>query len=425
MVCSSALADPNAQVRLLYSINTVTPDFLYSASTTADASGNFTFYLNDITDVLDGKISLSDDVNAPNGGIVAQASDYYAPTGTSGTATFDLAYYSAVNTTGAGVTVSQVVQQVDLVATDEIQYDVTLPPGENGIADTDTVTFTDSVGDQLSATGVSGFVLPTGLLDGTIQTTLTLNDAAGNTATVQGPTFTLDATPPQLTFLTQGNDTNTTSHTVYGTDTPSDAGQTVTISQIYNGASTPVGTAIVAGDGTWSLPVTLSSGNGIYGYSAAVTSPVGIQGVAQVGNAFDLETALPTVSLSLNDDTSNGNNITYDPEVVANASEAGLLTVYNQGTAVLTDDYTPGNGGFDFDMTSDGIYDLTATLTDNYGNAGTSAPFTVTFDNFQPGAPSLALADDTSGGTGITTDLTIDGSGPRRHRRPVDFGPGR
>ena len=252
--------------------------------------------------------------------------------------------------------------------------------------------------------------MPAGLLDGTVQTTLTLADAAGNTATVQGPAFTLDATPPQLTFLTQGNDTDTTSHTVYGTDTSSDAGQTVTIFQIYNGASTQVGTAIVAANGTWSLPVTLSSGDGIYGYSAEVTSPVGIQGVAQVANAFDLETAPPTVSLQLSNDTSNGSDITFDPEVVANASEAGLLTIYNQGTAVLTVDYTPGNGGYAFDMTSNGIYNLTATLTDNYGNTGTSAPLTATFDNFQPTAPILSLADDTSGGAGITTDLTLIGS---------------
>ncbi len=100
------------------------------------------------------------------------------------------------------------------------------------------------------------------------------------------------------------------------------------------------------------------------------------------------------------------------------AAMAGdVVTVYDGNTSVGTHiltaaDIAAGRADVSVSGLTEGGNTLTATITDKAGNASAaSEALTITVDTFAPSAPTLALAMDTSGGSRITSDGTLNVSG--------------
>ena len=379
-------------------------------STTAGANGDYSF-------AAPGNLSYGGD------SYISAVEPY--DNGTLGSDTFALSYYPFVVTTGAAAFAEPSLQTDDGVSTIDIAYSVNNAPDEDGIPDAETLTFTDSQGNQLTLSGAdlgSGLAAPTGLVNGLVSYSLTLTDAVGDSATPVSGSFILNATIPAPAILTQGVDTNVVDHTLYGGDTAADAGQQVSIYQIYDDATTYYGRAFVNADGSWSLPVALSSGDGVYGYEAQVTATDGVARSTTAASAFDLSATPPTFTFSALDNSSEivGVNasgeatcLTNNAAIEIQTSEAATVTVYNNGVAILTAYDTPANPTV-FELAGDGTYNLTASATDVYGNSEDSADeglggeISVILKATPPAAPTLSLQNDTGGGDD-TTDLTILG----------------
>jgi hypothetical protein len=96
------------------------------------------------------------------------------------------------------------------------------------------------------------------LADGSYSYTVTVT-AGGNTSVPSNPlSFIVDTTAPAVTIGNTGGSSNQFSQTVSGTVDKGDAGATVNIYD--NSGTTPITTAVVQSDGTWSKVVTLGSG---------------------------------------------------------------------------------------------------------------------------------------------------------------------
>ena len=97
-------------------------------------------------------------------------------------------------------------------------------------------------------------VTPAG--QGALAVTAVATDAAGNSASTT-TNLTVDTIAPAVAITSPGGPVNQAAQTITGTVDAADAGATVTI---FDG-STPVGSAIVQGNGSWSSSVTLSDGS--------------------------------------------------------------------------------------------------------------------------------------------------------------------
>ncbi len=117
---------------------------------------------------------------------------------------------------------------------------------------------------------------PSGLADGAHTIVASQTDAFGNTGTAS-LSFTLDTTAPVVAITSSGGATNQASQTITGSVDVADAGTTVTL--FDNGSATPLGTATVASDGSWSASVTLS-GNGSHSIVAKDTDAAGNTGTS-------------------------------------------------------------------------------------------------------------------------------------------------
>ena len=98
---------------------------------------------------------------------------------------------------------------------------------------------------------------PSGLADGAHTIVASQTDSFGNTGSAS-LSFTLDTTAP-VVAITQPRrgPTNQAAQTITGTVDVADAGATVTMLD----GTTALGSAVVQSNGSWSIPVTLSSGS--------------------------------------------------------------------------------------------------------------------------------------------------------------------
>ena len=206
----------------------------------------------------------------------------------------------------------------------------------------------------LTSTDISnGFAIvqPGTLTNGTTYTlTARITDAAGDQSAVSTNSFTLteETTPPLVAITSSGAVTNTPTQTVTGTVDVADAGTTVTV---LDGV-TPIGTAIVQGNGLWSTNVTLTGG-GVHIVTAQDTDAAGNIGYSN-SVVYTLNTALnppppaaTTADMILRDSTT-GNYEIYD--IYSNT----ILAAYPLGQVGL-EWQVAGLGGFYADDTSDMI----------------------------------------------------------------------
>jgi hypothetical protein len=265
----------------------------------------------------------------------------------------------------------------------------------------------------------------TALAAGTHDLTATETDPAGNLSPVSNSyavVIETSAPAPAITGLTAATDTGSsdsdgvtsdTMPTVMGTG---EAGATVTVSD----GTTVLGTATVAPNGTWMLPVTAALADGTHDLTATETDPAG--NLSPVSNTYAvvIETSAPApvvTGLTAATDTgsSDSDGVTSDqtPTVMGTGEAGDMLTLY-EGSTVLGTTTVAANGNWTVALTTPlgaGTHDLTATETDPAGNLSpVSNSYAVVIETSAP-APvitGLTPATDTgpSDSDGITSDAT-------------------
>ena len=276
---------------------------------------------------------------------------------------------------------------------------------------------------SLSVSGCSeGTVIPTFLAGGATSA----DGVSGPPADVAGTSLVVDRTPPTAPSgvdLADASDTgasNTDNNTNDTTPTMSASGgtngDTMTISAT-NGTNTVSCTYVIGSatnctlptltDGTWNISSTLTDPAGNTSTSSTAL-PITIDGTAPSPSGVNLAAASDTGS-------SNTDNITNDstPEISVPGALAGdVVTVSaTNGTSTVTCTYTVGAAtSCSLPTLSDGIWTLSASVTDAAGNTGQatgSSPITI--DTTPPSAPSgVDLLASSDSGASDSDNNTYD-----------------
>ncbi len=277
-----------------------------------------------------------------------------------------------------------------------------------------TVTLTDN-GTTLATTTVQAndtFTVAVTLPNqGTNSVVATVSDAYGNTASSAAIVDTLNDLAPSVTITSSAEAGNGASQTIAGTVVPggtaSVVGQTVTLTD--NGAT--LATTTVQADGSFTANVTLPN-QGANSIIALVTDNDGNAG-SSAAVVDTLDNVAPTVTITSAAETSDVAAQTITGTVLS----GGVAAVVGQ-TVTLTDNGTTlgaatvqSNGTFTASVTlpNEGTNAIIATVTDSYGNAGSSAAVddTLVADSLAVTLSGEVLADDT--GASSTDDVTSDG----------------
>jgi hypothetical protein len=241
-------------------------------------------------------------------------------------------------------------------------------------------------------------------------------DGFGNTGSA-ALTFTLDSTAPSVAITSTGGPTNQANQTITGTVDVADAGASVTI---LDGA-TPIGTAIVQGNGNWSSNVTLNSGSNAL--TAQVSDAAG-NTATSTPVVFTLATIAPTIAITT---PVAGDNVINKSEaatgvIISGTATAGSAAVNGQ-TAIITildstnavkDTYTTTvtNGTWSVTVTAaqaqalaEGSYSIKANVSDAAGNAAPTATQAIAIERV---APTVTIG--TAGTATNQTTQTISGT---------------
>ena len=235
-------------------------------------------------------------------------------------------------------------------------------------------------------------------------------DTAGNIGPTVSQAVTIDTTAPTIAISNSGGPTNQANQTIIGTVDAADAGATVTV---YDG-STPVKSAIVQSDGSWSALVTLSSGSN--SLTAKVSDPAGNSSTSNAV-VYTLSTTGPAVTEHLTSDT----GFSALDQITSNSALSGTglanTTVHFtiDGTLIATTTSADASGNWSFTPSGlgDGQHTIVASQTDTFGNTG-SASLAFTLDTAAP-AEAVAIAaiatDSGTAGDFVTNDTTLTVSG--------------
>ncbi|QCA17382.1 BapA prefix-like domain-containing protein [Citrobacter freundii] len=261
------------------------------------------------------------------------------------------------------------------------------------------------------------------LSEGTHRFTLTATDAAGNVVTAPPVIITVDTKAPDAPIISSATDdvgslqsdlanggrSDDTLPLLKGTGV---ADSTITI---YDGA-TPIGTATVTPEGSWSFQVTQPLSEGPHALSAIATDKAG--NASSAGNfTLTIDTTPPAAPVITSAEgligsetklLANGGSTKSDNPKLSGTGEPGAtITVFDNDVRLGTATVQP-NGTWTFTPTllTDGPHKFTATATDVAGNTGIpSASFTLTVDNLPPAKPEPpTITDDVNPITGIITN---------------------
>ncbi len=223
--------------------------------------------------------------------------------------------------------------------------------------------------------------------DGSKSITATFTDVAGNTSTTSADVITLDTTAPIVTIGNAGGNTNQSAQTISGTVDLGDVGAMV---KIYdNGGTTPVTTALVLSDGTWSKTVTLVSGTN--SLTAQVTDAAGNTGTSNTV-IFTLNTVGPTITMGVvgQNDVVNVTQTTSGVTISGMETNADgqtvTVTVLNTGKQVVDTLTTVASAGAWSATLSEaqllalpsGVYTFQASVSDQFGTVASPANQIVT-----------------------------------------------
>jgi len=259
------------------------------------------------------------------------------------------------------------------------------------------------------------------LPEGTYTATYTLVDAYGNASAAGTRTFVIDDTAPATPSYSPGpaviNIANKAAYTVTGTGEP---GATVTLTITRAAETAVVGTATVAGNGTWSVTTDVSGlTDGAVALSATQADGAGnTSGAAAAGTTKD--TVAPRVKNTAFDKAAYKFTGGAIPAVITGdvddgtttAGEAGdavLVTVKDSGTGVVTAaGVTDGDGHFSVSVNVAGLADGTLTAeavaTDAASNSSTKGTATALKDTGLPAMPTVTMTDpiNAAGQTNVT-----------------------
>ncbi|UPK10286.1 hypothetical protein IVA93_28850 [Bradyrhizobium sp. 155] len=349
------------------------------------------------TAIVQGNGSWSTTVSLNNGSnsLTARASDAAGNTATSSAVVYTL------STTGPTVT-ETLVADTGSSAADHI----TANPALSGTGLANTVVHFTIDGTPVAATATTDAqgawsFLPSGLADGSHTIVASQTDSFGNTGSA-ALSFTLDTTAPTVAITSTGGPVNQASQTITGTVDVADAGASVTI---LDGA-TPIGTAIVQGNGSWSTTVSLN--NGSNSLTARVNDAAGNTATSSAV-VYTLSTTGPTVTETLTVDTGSSaiDHVTANPALSGTGLANTVVHLTIDGVLSTTTATTDAQGAWSFlpSGLADGSHTIVASQTDSFGNTG-SASLSFTLDTAAPsgGTPDLTAGSDT--GTSNTDNLT-------------------
>ncbi|WP_058959341.1 Ig-like domain-containing protein, partial [Type-E symbiont of Plautia stali] len=267
--------------------------------------------------------------------------------------------------------------------------------------------------------------------------TTTVTDAAGNTGPASSAiSFTLDTTAPDAAInlqlinneggspvaIANGGATNDTTPVLSGATGSAEPGSIVTIYD--NDAVTPLGTATVGTDGSWSFTSpALEAGD--HSLTVTLTDPAG--NVSDPSEPFDFSVDLtaPDTATAITLANDGGTAIpaggaTNDSSPVlsgaAGSAEADSVITVTDGLNVLGTAIvgTDGSWSFTLPTLSEGAHSLTTTVTDPAGNVSDpSAAIGFTVDTVLPvAATALVLSSDQSGTPVAITNGTTNDTTP-------------
>ncbi|AAN57286.1 retention module-containing protein [Shewanella oneidensis] len=256
-----------------------------------------------------------------------------------------------------------------------------------------------NTGDTLTVNGVdyiltqedidNGFVnltLPAPAEGETITVVATITDAAGNTSPEGSDSAVLDTTGPVIT-VSAPDDTQDTTPTITGT-TDAPPGSTITIVVTDSTGAQQTLTTTVNPDGTYAVDVTNPIAEGGYTAEASVTDPAGNTGKASDngnvdtkidqdgdGNTVAITAITQDTGSSSSDFITNDNTLIFKGTVDLGDNSTLAVTingvVYTTANGLVID----AQGNWSVDLTGtvlpDGIYPVSATVTDVAGNSKT------------------------------------------------------
>ncbi len=285
-----------------------------------------------------------------------------------------------------------------------------------------TVTLTSDVDGAVGTATVAGdgtwSITASTLADGAHSLTATQTDVAGNTSAASGALgITVDTAvlaPAGLDLEAASDTGSSNTDNITGDNTPTisgtgEVGATVTLTSDVDGA---VGTATVAGDGTWSITASTLA-DGAHSLTATQTDVAGNTSAASGALGITVDTAVLApagLDLEAASDTgsSNTDNITGDntPTISGTGEVGATITLTSDvdgavGTATVAGD---GTWSITASTLADGAHSLTATQTDVAGNtSAASGALGITVDTtvLAPASPGSGSCD-----TGSSTRTT-------------------
>ncbi|KLW90281.1 hypothetical protein SP99_00471 [Enterobacter sp. BIDMC92] len=250
------------------------------------------------------------------------------------------------------------------------------------------------------------------LADGEHTVVATVTDAAGNTATSDTLTFTVDTTLSVPTIdLTDASDTGSSTDNITRNTTPAftlgniDA-DVVTVQVLINGTAYDV--EWVNGQWTFTAP---ELADGEYSITVQVTDDAGnTRTSAALDVTVDTVTAAPVITLS--DDTGvQGDNQTNDATpgfaITTDADAVTVMVSIDGGAPVAATKDADGKWHIDSSALNDGEHTVVATVTDAAGNTATSDTLTFTVDTTLS-VPTIDLTGASDTGSSATDNITRD-----------------
>jgi VCBS repeat-containing protein len=294
--------------------------------------------------------------------------------------------------------------------------DDTTPTIRGTGADGDIITLYNGgtvLGTATVAGGTWSITPGTALANGNYTLVATATDPAGNiSGSSNSISFTVNNTKLALPLvtdiqdnagvftgsLTSGSVTDDTTPTISGTGTP---GSTVLI---YDGTTTPIATAIVAANGSWSVDVPLTPN---------VTHTLTFGARDDAGNVLAADNPLTLIVDTLPPEIPSVTSVDPDGTKVSGNADKGSTVIIRSGDTILGQGVADGSGKFTVTISPAQTTGqaLTAIAQDPAGNQSEPAPFNAAVSSI-PHPPTLEIVDDIAPimgviGNGKTTNDTL------------------
>ena len=234
-------------------------------------------------------------------------------------------------------------------------------------------------------------------------------------ATPTTPATLTDDIAPVLGTIANGGSTNDNLPTISGS-----GGIENEIIKIYDNTNNLLGTAVVAGDGTWSFTPTITLSPGSHSVQYTATDKAGNESLKSPAVNFTVDTIAPTtaatvtiVSDSNNDGLLNnaekGNATTANVNIgiPADAQAGDVITITDGNNTVLAT-YVVGTGAGQVAAGSTQI--LTANLPADGGNLTINTAIKDAAGNVGPTAADSVKVDTTAPSTAATVTIVLDSS---------------